>query len=461
MQLTGRKLGRIAAGLSALTANLLSANPVLAQDAAQPLLPGLMDEGAPEPGSLVFDSSVLFYQESGGRVRAIEPVINVLGNLSDGSMITGGLTYDTLTGATPNGAMPWTSSQTFNSIVKVHTSSQVTTTSSSGGAVVTTIPGTAYAHSTYSTPAGAIPLASFHDHRIAANLGYSWLPDPDTRLKLGGAFSVEKDYTTFSGELGISHDFNQKNTTLALTLNAESDISRPYSGTPAPFEEFNSQIAAGNDSKSVLSAVVGVTQTVTRFWLTQLTYDFSTSHGYQSDPYRVLSVVDSATGAPVDYLYENRPRSRQRQSVYWGNKLALGPTVADLSLRYYHDNWGINSLTAEVSEQVPITRYLYVKPLFRYYHQSAANFFRYYLVNGDALPQFASSDSRLGRFNATTIGGRVGWRLLEDSELYVEAESYRQTGAHYDPAAPGALAGLDLFSGVHALSVMAGFKIKI
>ena len=467
MQLNPRKLGTIAAGLSALSANLLSANAAQAETVADatanaPHAPGLMTEGAPEPGSFVVDTSVLFYQEAGGRVTAVEPVINVVDNLLNGSVINGSFTYDSLTGATPNGATPATGPQTFTQIIKVATSTtQVTSTGASGGSTVTTIPGTATATSTYSTAAGRTPLAAFHDHRYAGNLGFSWLSDPDTRFKVGAAVSVERDYATYSVNAGVSHDLFQKNTTVALSLNIEQNESQPYNGTPNGFQNLNSLITNGNDHKTVANVIVGLTQSLTRFWLTQLNYNYSTSSGYQSDPYRVLSVVDSATGAALSYLYENRPRNRARHSVYWGNKLALGPTVADVSLRYYHDTWGINSITAEVSEQVPITHNSYIKPLFRYYHQGAANFFRNYLVSGATLPQYASSDSRLGRFNATTIGARYGIRLMEDSELYVQAEDYRQTGTHYVAGAPGALANLDLFSGVHAISVMTGFKVKM
>ena len=472
MQLSHAKRGTIAAGLATLSANLLSIAPAWAQDTAPaPIAPpsamastgpaGLMDEGAPEPGSFVADSSVLFYKEAGSRVQAIEPTFNVQQNLYNGGIITGGVTFDSLTGATPNGATRSNGLQTFTSVIRQKTTStQVTRTSASGGAVVTTIPGTALAQSSYTTPAYALPLGSFHDHRVAVNGGYSFLADPDTRIKLGGSFSIERDYTAFTEMLGVSRDLNAKNTTLSLTVNLEQDISRPFNGTPAAFQSLNSQITGGNDNKSTYGVLAGLTQTLARFWITQINYSFTTSNGYQADPYRVLSLVD-ATGTPVDYLYENRPRSRQRQSVYWGNKLALGPTVADASLRYYHDSWGINAITAEVSEQVPINRYLYVKPMARYYHQSAANFFQYYLLNSQTLPQYASSDSRLSRFNATTFGGRIGWRLIEDSELYLEGETYRQTGAHSVAGAPGALAGVDLFTGVKAFSIMTGFRIKL
>lgn len=459
MQLTTRKRGPVAAGLSILSASLLAAGPAHAQDQSDNV-PGQMDDVSPEAGSVVLDGSVLFYQEQGSRVRAIEPAFNGDIYLHDGSVVSLGVTFDTLTGATPNGAMPLSIAQTFNSIVKVPTTTQVTTTSASGGGTVTSIPGTIYAHAAYSTAANKLPLAAFHDQREAFNVGYSWLWDPDTRIQLGGAFSIEHDYTSITEKLGVSHDFNQKNTTVSLNANFEEDTSRPYNGTPAAFEDLSTQITGGNDHKTVIGVVAGLTQTLTRFWLAQLNYSFSTDNGYQADPYRVLSVLD-ASGTPTAYLYESRPRTRVRHSVYWGNKIAIGPTVADVSLRYYHDSWGINSLTTEISDQIPVFRYNYVQPRFRYYHQTAANFFRDYLDSGAALPTYASSDSRLGRFSAVSFGGRIGMRFIEDSDLYIDVERYHQYGPAFLAGAPANLAGQNVFSGVTSFSVMTGFKIKL
>ena len=139
------RLGRIAAGLSLLSANLLAANSAMAESDEQPkdavVVPGLMTEPAPGPASLVIDSSVLFYKEEGSRVQAVEPVIAIQDNLANGNTISGSLTFDSLTGATPNGATPYSTAQTFTSVIHATTttSRQVTSTSASGGATVTTI----------------------------------------------------------------------------------------------------------------------------------------------------------------------------------------------------------------------------------------------------------------------------------------------------------------------------------
>lgn len=453
----------IAACLGALTASLLWATGAQAQET---IYPQVMAEPAPGPNSTVSDTAVLFYQEQGGRVRAIEPTTSLVVNLGNGDAISGSVTFDSLTGATPNGAAPWTGTQTFTALIPA-ASTQVTTTSASGGRTTTTIPGTGLANSSFTAPAGSIPLDSgFRDHRFAGNLGYSWLLDPDTRIKFGGAVSFERDYRSYSGNLGISRDLNQKNTTVSLAVNYEYDQSRPTYGTPAAFQNYSTQILGGNDHKSVISVVGGLTQTVTGFWLTQINVSYGSNKGYQSDPYKVLSVVDATTGAPLSYLYENRPRSRNRESVYWGNKLALGPTVADVSFRYYHDSWGINAITAEVSDQVPVGDDVTVEPSLRYYHQGAADFYRRYLLGGAALPQYASADGRLGKFSAITYGLKATARLFRDDDnfsdmdLYVVAERYQQSGDHLDPTAPGALSSLDFFSGVRAFSIMTGIKMK-
>ena len=50
--------------------------------------------------------------------------------------------------------------------------------------------------------------------------------------------------------------------------------------------------------------------------------------------------------------------------------------------------------------------------------------------------------------------------LFNSVELYLDAEDYRQSGHHLDPTAPGSLASLNLFSGVHAYSIMTGVKFN-
>ena len=406
-------------------------------------------------GKVRVETGILFYQETGGRVQATEPVIAMTLNHRSGDVLSLKLTADTLTGATPNGAAPWNAPQTFTTPTK--TSVSTTSTSASGNSTISTVNGIAVRN--YSAVAHALPLDyGFNDERYAFDVNYSQLVRPDIRLNYGGSYSTEHDYVSKSLSFGVSKDFNDKNTTVSLSVNGEFDDSQPYFGTPTPFTVMNGEQKGGNRTKTVVDVVLGVTQVVNRYWLMQLNYNFSNNDGYQTDPYRILSVVDPTSGAPQQYLYENRPNTRQRQSLYFGNKLALGPTVTDLSGRYYHDSWGITSYTAELAERVPIVSWLYIEPFARYYHQTKANFFVNYLVGGAALPAFATSDSRLGQFDATTFGLNAGFKVSKTGQITLRGTYYSQTGNGHPADAIGALKNENLFSGIKAYSAFVGYS---
>jgi hypothetical protein len=149
---------------------------------------------------------------------------------------------------------------------------------------------------------------------------------------------------------------------------------------------------------------------------------------------------------------------RTRQSVYADNKVDLGPNIFELSGRYYWDSWGIKSETVEAADRIALGSVVYVKPDVRWYRQSAANFFQYYLVQGQALPPFASSDTRLGKFTAWTFGATIGAKVFDSSEVYLRGQYYEQQGAARPANAIGQLANQDLFGGVKAMSVMVGYS---
>jgi hypothetical protein len=197
---------------------------------------------------------------------------------------------------------------------------------------------------------------------------------------------------------------------------------------------------------------------MTRNWLVQLNYSYGLSNGYQNDPYRILSVVDPVSGEPMSYLYEGRPGSRARQSVYLDNKVALGWNTVEVSGRYFWDDWGIKSETVDVSDRIALGSAIYVQPHVRWYRQTAARFFQYYLVGGQPLPQYASSDTRLGKFNAWTFGGTLGFKVFSSSEVYIRGEYYEQLGNGHPAGAIGQLAHQNLFGGVKATSIMVGYS---
>jgi hypothetical protein len=106
----------------------------------------------------------------------------------------------------------------------------------------------------------------------------------------------------------------------------------------------------------------------------------------------------------------------------------------------------------------------YIEPTFRWYRQTAADFYTPFILSA-TLPTAAgyqSSDSRLGAFHALTYGLKYAQKLpglgsRTESEFSVRAEYYQQT-FNERIAAPAALQGLDLYPGLKAILVQVGWR---
>ena len=400
------------------------------------------------------DSALLYYKEGDGRVQAIEPVVLLRHDYGDEHVLSVKLTYDSLSGGSPNGALPSKNPQTFatpsGSTLTPSTTTQVpqTYTTPSGNTVVQL----ANAQSTlYTVTPGALPISKFQDEREAASLGWS---QPFARLwkyTVGGDLSHERDFLSASANAALARDFFQRNTTLSLGGAFEADHINPLGGTPVPGSSYTLLQKGANRGKTVASTMLGLTQVMTRRWLVQFNLTADRARGYQTDPYKITSVLDSQGNATA-YYFERRPESRTRQAAYLENRLALGKDTLTLGLRYMKDDWGIRSATVDLRYRLQFEGRLYVEPVGRFYHQTAADFYHLYLPAGQATPAYFSADPRLADFDAVTAGFKFGMPMGDDGEFIVRVESYRQTGRNV-PAGFGNIAGVDLYPGLKATMV--------
>ncbi len=450
MQLTN---SGIAATLGLLAGALLG-GPSAAAQAENAPVPNAYDETSSEAGTLVADTALLYYKEDEGRVKAIESETGLTWNSASGLSVSGKFTYDTLTGATPNGAARSKQLQTFRPPAARKPIIIAAEASGEGGSDTKT-----GASAVYEIKPGRLPVdAGFKDHREALDLGVTVPVSDGLKLSLGGSGSKETDFTSFSGRVGLAKELFSKNTTVSLGFNYERDSSKPFTGIPRPLGTMGDTVIGTGRHKDVTSFVAGVTQVLTPSWLAQVNWSHGLTKGYQTDPYKLVSLVDSASGDPYAYIYENRPGRRTRDSIYAGTKFALGSAVTDASVRWYRDSWGIKSWTFALSEHVPLGRSAYIEPGIRYYRQTAANFFRNYVLLDEATPSFVSSDSRLGKFHAWTFGVKAGAKIAPNIEIYGAAERYFQEGQRFDRSAPGALAHTDLFAGSKSISLITGAR---
>lgn len=345
------------------------------------------------------DSSVLYYSEA-DRVSLWEPVIRVKKDFGDDRFLTIKTVIDTLTGASANGAIATGSAQTF--------------TTPSG-------------NSTYTTGANQTPLdPSFHDSRVAVNFDWEQPLAQDLSGNFGVNFSNEFDYQSIGLSSTLRWDLNQKNSTFSAGLAYNSDSVKPVGGAPTglssmPVYPSVKSTTGSTKDKTVYDVVLGWTQVMSRRDLLQVNYVYGNESGYLSDPYKILSVVDGTTGDLIAdpaqrYLYEKRPDSRTRHSIYaqWSHQFT--DDVFRMSYRYYTDDWGINSHTLDMKYRYELNSKHFLEPYFRYYTQTAADFYNTSLVDGQ-IPDYASADYRLADLTSLSYGIKYGWNISDDSEF--------------------------------------------
>jgi hypothetical protein len=270
-------------------------------------------------------------------------------------------------------------------------------------------------------------------------------------------------------------DFNNRNTTVSVGLAFAADSIEPVGGAPLPltpmFDVGNQPNRLGDQDKDVLDMVLGVSQVISKNLLLQANYSYSKSDGYLNNPYKVLSLVDPVTGDTIprspapgvqgpshEYRFEGRPDERTQHSLYTQAKYYMSGKVLDASYRFMTDDWEIDSHTLDLRYRIPIGESTYIEPHVRYYTQTEAEFYRLSLDSSAALPQFASSDYRLGNFDAITAGLKYGWTTRNDNEMSVRVEWYTQSGTVPAGQLIGNQAARDNYPDLNALIVQFSYR---
>ena len=396
------------------------------------------DSGLLEDWSV--DSALAYYHEN-GRIMAIEPVVDVAKVFADGQALNFNATFDSLSGSSPNGALTSHIAQTFAS------------------------PSGKLKHG-YTTAPGQLPVdPHYQDTRLA--VAGNWTV-PFTRLdqvSVGAKLSDEHDFFSATVNASIAHDLNEKNTTLSIGIDNEYDALHPIGGAPVAGGDYAlAEKQTGGKTKDGVGVLIGVTQVMTRNWLSEFNVSLDRFKGYLNDPYKITSILDSA-GSTTGYEYESRPDQRTRKSAYWENRVAWNQRLSTaLSLRYMSDDWGIRSDTAQLHLRWSLSnRDRYLEPTVRWYRQTAADFYTpFILATGKPTTGHESSDSRLGAFRALTYGVKYAQKLpglggRAESEFSIRAEYYRQTFDERVPV-PAGLQGLDLYPGLEAILVQIGWR---
>jgi hypothetical protein len=332
------------------------------------------------------DFSYEDYAENGGRIHVGTAGLYFASELTSSFSINGNFIYDAISGATPTGAPP--------------------------------LPGS-----------DVVPMANMNDTRYAGGLTGVFKLGKHT-LSPQVAYSEESDYRSLGIALNDAIDFNEKNTTFSWGLSHTFDQILPNAGEdPA--------ITSPRD-KDTTDGLLGISQVLDQNTVIGANVTLGYSDGYLSDPYKRVLFDDFpyTPGFPYTVFPEHRPEHKFRQVGYVSLQHYFEPLkgAADVSYRFYHDDFGIMAHTASIQWNQKIGKYVMFSPMFRYYTQTAADFYGTHFP-GDPTnptvyptPTYYSADYRLSALNSYTYGASLSVRIHKHVSLEMGFKRYEMYG---------------------------------
>ncbi len=291
--------------------------------------------------------------------------------------------------------------------------------------------------------------ASQDDVLATTKLSYTHYSDNRNFIvSANGYVSKEYDYNSIGFGGGFSQLFNNKNTELGINANVflddwkliypvelriiEGDVVGITSlfGDPITGGRYLSDFTSfSSTDRHSYSLSFSVSQTISKYVQAAIFFDVVQQEGLLSTPFQRVYFSDRA-----DYFYgdasginnyanpdnrnlfhladdvERLPSSRTK--LPWGMRIHayLSETFSLRTFyRYFSDDWGIYSNTVQVELPVRLGTQFSITPTFRYYDQTAANYFKPYNQHLSSQSYY-TSDYDLSSFTSHQFGIGLGYR---------------------------------------------------
>ncbi|WP_405300570.1 DUF3570 domain-containing protein [Kordia sp.] len=273
---------------------------------------------------------------------------------------------------------------------------------------------------------------------VWSSLTGSYSHSSDDRNDIWSAkVSIAAEYDYFSVGFGGSYTklFNEKNTEISVNANVFIDSwTAIYPYELRPFSEngnglsnglFTQNTITGNtnympsfsefDSEGRNSYAVGfgLSQILHKNVQGSLAIDLVQQQGLLSTPFQRVYFADVADSFIDNFQLaddvEQLPDSRFKVAIGGRLNWYLNEYVTLRTFyRYYFDDWGINSHTASIEVPVKLSRKFTIYPSYRFYNQSAADYFAPANVNLSTA-EFYTSDYDLSEYNANQFGFGISY----------------------------------------------------
>ncbi|MBO0590108.1 DUF3570 domain-containing protein [Cellulophaga sp. E16_2] len=276
--------------------------------------------------------------------------------------------------------------------------------------------------------------ASQSDVLVHVNPTYQHSSDDRNKVWTANAYlSSEYDYSSIGFGGGYAQLFNEKNTEITASAKVYFDTWKPQypielrdgffddrvigNGTYAPnFTAFESE------NRNSYSLSLGFSQILSKRVQGSVFLDLVAQDGLLSTPFQRVYFSDVDDFFIQDFQLaddvERLPNTRFKIPI--GGRLNYfinDYLILRSYYRFYSDDWGIKSHTASLELPIKISSLFTVYPTYRYYTQTAADYF-YAKEEATSGLDYYTSDYDLSKFNAHQYGFGIRYKdIFTDAKL--------------------------------------------
>jgi len=262
-----------------------------------------------------------------------------------------------------------------------------------------------------------ISSASHADTRYYPSLGWTMENEKKgTTIGAGISFSTEFDYKSVGANINFAQKTKNRSGEFSAKFQAYLDqVSLIYP------EELRASLGAGSGggreehsyaskSRNSFSGSVGWAQIINKRLQVSFDAEIISQQGYLGLPFHRVYFNDNTVHV------ENLPSSRLkiplgvRANYFVGDRLILRAWY-----RNYYDNWGIKSNAVQLETVVKLTPFISVTPFYRFYQQTAADYFAAYQKH-IATETYYTSNYDLSKFTSNFYG--AGFRIAPPKGVF-------------------------------------------
>ncbi len=265
----------------------------------------------------------------------------------------------------------------------------------------------------------SISSASHADTRIYPSLNWSMENQKKgSTIGAGVSYSTEFDYNSFGGNISFSKKTN--NGSGEFTAKAQAYLDQVSLIYPVELRTNNGGGGGGGEregenhypstARNSFSGSLSYSQIINERLQIMFIADLVYQKGYLGLPFHRVYFTDNSVHV------ENLPGTRMKIPIGFRANYFLGDNIILRSFyRYYHDDWGLTAHTADIEAAIKITPFFSVTPFYRFYTQTAVDYFAGYQLH-KATDQFYTSNYDLSAFNSNFYG--AGFRIAPPNGVF-------------------------------------------